>query len=136
NDLKTQWSVEQTGNRFLIRSLNGKYNDEFINVQNNAGYAERGLYPDTFGSLQWTFPAAPSITNTPAITNDRNTNTTTKVFDESNYVTIMNKTTNKYLYEADGKVNYGDLITQNNLTYQWLVEDFNGRKLIKNRATG
>ncbi|SEC80120.1 Ig-like domain-containing protein [Paenibacillus sp. GP183] len=157
NDLKTQWIIEANGPSFLIRSNNGSYNDEYINVKNAEGYAERGLYSNTLPSLQWTAEAAPSVTHTPAVSVDLNRNTATKVFDDSNYVTIRNKSTGKYLYEDDGIVKYRDLKSQNDLnsqkdelnsqkdelnsqnddlTSQWLVSDFNGHKLIKNRATG
>jgi hypothetical protein len=136
NDVKTQWIVEANGPSFLIRSTNGSYNDEYINVKNAAGYAERGLYSNTLPSLQWTAEAAPSVTHTPAVSVDLNRNTATKVFDDSNYVTIRNKSTGKYLFENDGTVIYKDLKSQNNSTSQWLVEDFNGHKLIKNRSTG
>lgn len=127
------WSIEATqgGGRWLIRSQNGTFNDEYINVQNNMGYAERGLYLTSYGSVQWDFAAAPDAFETPDMNGDRNEATSTPVQDDTNFVRISNGSL--YLTEANGTVS---LTADGGAASQWLAQDFNGRKLLKNRATG
>ncbi|MGO4543613.1 S-layer homology domain-containing protein [Paenibacillus sp. 2TAB23] len=132
----SQWSVESTpsGSEYWIRSLNGIYNDELIHVQNNAGYAERGLYPASFGSVQWTFEDAPEQFETPVMGEEKTNDTATPIFDDTGYVRIKAKQ-GGYLYETDGAV-----LTMpsavDSASLHWLLQDFNGRRLLKNKATG
>lgn len=132
------WSLEPTpdGNRWLLRSQNGAFNDEYLNVQNGWGYAERGLYLTSYGSLQWDFLAAPEAFNTPDMNGGRNEITSTPIQDDTNYVRISSASgpSSGYLTEANGAVTLA--ATDGGEASQWLAQDFNGRKLLKNRATG
>ena len=110
------------------------FNDEYVNVQNGVGYPERGLYPNSFGTLQWIFETTTQEAEVPPSNEVRNLNTSTKVFDDSNYVRIYNKASKQYLVEQAGQISLGS--DAQNESAQWLLQDFNGRKLIKNRATG
>jgi hypothetical protein len=131
-----QWVVETTPDRahFLIRSNDGPFADEYLNVQNGAGYAERGLYPFTFGSLQWSFEPAPADFNAPSDAVPKNTDTSTPIFDDPNYVQIS-AGDGKVLYEKSGSALLGSKDAKDQAA-QWLLQDFNGRRLIQNRATG
>ncbi|MBB6729992.1 S-layer homology domain-containing protein [Cohnella zeiphila] len=134
------WSLEPTadGNHWLLRSRNGSYSDEYLNVQNGLGYAERGLYLTSFGSLQWDFAAAPEAFETPDMNGERNEITSTPVQDDTNYVRIASSsddgTAVKYLTEDGGGVSLAASV--GGAASQWLAQDFNGRKLLRNRATG
>jgi hypothetical protein len=136
-----QWSVEHSpgGSNYFIRSLNGSFNDEYLNVQSGAGYAERGLYPSGFGSVQWAFEDAPEIFEAPSWDSNRNTETSTPIQDDTNYIRILSNTGStvgqKVLYENGGKLLLGSTDFQD-ASAQWLVQDFNGRMLLKNRNTG
>ncbi|WP_435169434.1 S-layer homology domain-containing protein [Paenibacillus glycanilyticus] len=50
-------------------------------------------------------------------------------------VRIVNPWNGSYLYEEDGEVKYGE-IALNNASSQWFVEDKDGYKRLRNRATG
>jgi hypothetical protein len=132
-----RWAVESAPDKvnFLIRSLNGSYYDEYLNVQNGAGYAERGLYPNTFGSLQWAFEPATEEYESPSDAVAKITDTSTPVYDDTNYVRIGDPSGKGYLIENSGSVITGKA-SEHDFAAQWLVQDFNGRRLIKNRATG
>ncbi|MGO4345469.1 S-layer homology domain-containing protein [Paenibacillus sp. MCAF9] len=136
-DAFLEWAVESTpsGAEYMIRSLNGKYDDELIHVQNNTGYAERGLYPASFGSVQWTFENAPEQFETPPMGEEKTNDTATPTFDDTNYIRIKEKSGTGYLYENSGKVLSGS-VREDNASSQWLLQDFNGRRLLKNKATG
>lgn len=140
NPAASQWAIEASpdGASAMIRSLDGGYNDEYINVQNGAGYAERGLYPVAFGSLQWQFSAAPDAFETPEGEAPRNEITATPAQPERNEVRIAVQSDSaqapKYLAETNGAVSLTDNGSLNNAI--WLAYDFNGRKLLKNKATG
>jgi len=137
SEAASQWAVESSpsGAEYFIRSQNGKYNDELIHVQNNAGYAERGLYPTSFGSVQWTFENAPNEFETPLMGEEKTNDTATPLFDDTNYVRIKEKSGSGYLYENSSKVLSGS-IRADNASSHWLLQDFNGRRLLKNKATG
>ncbi|MCY9696807.1 S-layer homology domain-containing protein [Paenibacillus alginolyticus] len=131
-----QWVIESNtgGTSYLIRSNHSSFNDEYVNVQNGVGYPERGLYPNSFGTLQWIFETTTQEAQVPPSNEVRNLNTSTKVFDDSNYVRIYNRASKQYLVEQAGQIS---LVSEaQNESAQWLLQDFNGRKLIKNRATG
>ncbi|CAM4030736.1 S-layer-like y domain-containing protein [Cohnella lubricantis] len=132
------WSLEAApdGSHWLVRSLNGSFNDEYINVENGFGYAERGLYLTSFESVQWDFAAAPEAFETPNMDGGRNEITSTPVQDDTNYVRISSAYNGAagYLTEIDGAAALA--ATDGGEASQWLAEDFNGRKLLKNRATG
>jgi hypothetical protein len=134
--LEYQWVIENSpdGVKYLIRSNDGPYSDEYLNVQNGAGYPERGLYPFTLSSLQWTFETAPEQFTTPSDAVLKTTNTSTPIFDDTNSVHISVGDAG-YLYESSGAVLIGNN-NENNQSAQWLLQDYNGRRLIKNRATG
>ncbi|OBZ16033.1 S-layer homology domain-containing protein [Bacillus sp. FJAT-26390] len=136
-DVASRWAVENSasGAEYFIRSLNGKYNDELIHVQNNAGYAERGLYPTSFGTVQWTFENAPEQFETPPMGEAKTNDTATPIFDDTGYVRIKAKTGQRYLYESSGKVLIG-APSADHASSHWLLQDFNGRRLLKNKATG
>ncbi|WP_051235918.1 S-layer homology domain-containing protein [Paenibacillus pinihumi] len=136
-NIASQWAIEKSpsGAEYFIRSLNGKYNDELVHVQNNAGYPERGLYPASFGTVQWTFELAPEQFETPNMGEAKTNDTATPIFSANNYVRIKGKTGAGYLYEGDGKVLIGS-VEENSYSSQWLPQDFNGRMLLKNKATG
>ncbi|MCM3626596.1 S-layer homology domain-containing protein [Paenibacillus glycanilyticus] len=131
---KADWSIEPQGATYLIRSLYGSFDDEYINVQNSAGYAERGLFPASFGTLQWSFENAPEHFTTPVMGDERNEVTGTPIFDDTNFVTISaggNK-----LASSNGNAAVTASSGTGNPSAEWLLQDYNGRKLIKNRATG
>ncbi|WP_138752808.1 S-layer homology domain-containing protein [Paenibacillus sinopodophylli] len=136
SDQASQWAIESTpsGAEYWIRSMNGKYNDELIHVQNNAGYAERGLYPDRFGTVQWTFEAAPEQFETPLMGEEKTNDTATPIFDDTGYVRIKAKH-GGYLYENEGAV-FVRPLASDSTSSQWLLQDFNGRRLLKNKASG
>ncbi|RKP53012.1 hypothetical protein D7Z26_14825 [Cohnella endophytica] len=92
----------------------------FINVQNQDGYAQGNNWAQaTWGSAQWQLedPAPPKVPVIP-------------------YIRIKNNWLQLYLYEDDnGTVRYGNALSSDQYA-QWLVEDVDGVKRIKNRATG
>ncbi|WP_141504484.1 S-layer homology domain-containing protein [Paenibacillus luteus] len=137
HDVASQWAIESSpsGAEYYIRSLNGKYDDELIHVQNNAGYAERGLYPASFGSVQWTMKEAPELFETPNMGEEKTNDTATPIFDDTGYVRIKAKAGSGYLYENAGVVLTGTPSAGSDAS-QWLLQDFNGRRLVKNKATG
>ncbi|CAM3245617.1 S-layer-like y domain-containing protein [Paenibacillus lupini] len=131
---RADWSIESQGSSYLIRSLYGSFDDEYINVQNGAGYAERGLFPSSFGTLQWSFENAPESFTTPVMGEERNEVTSTPIFDDTN--NIMFTLDGKSLAESSGAAIVTASSGTGNPSAEWLLQDYNGRKLIKNRATG
>ncbi|MBJ6361368.1 S-layer homology domain-containing protein [Paenibacillus sp. GCM10012307] len=133
----SQWAVERTpgGAEYFIRSLNGKYNDELIHVENRVGYPERGLYPVSLGTVQWVFELAPEQFEKPAMGEEKTYDTATPSFNANNYVRIKGKKSTDYLYESDGKVQLGK-VSENRESSQWLLQDYNGRRLLRNKASG
>ncbi|HEY4392307.1 MAG TPA: glycosyl hydrolase family 28-related protein, partial [Paenibacillus sp.] len=134
----SSWAVKRVagGDQVLIRSQYGDYDDEFIHVQNNTGYAERGLYPDSWGSVQWELESAPLQFNTPNMDEERNLSTATPVQNDTNVVLIAPQGAGgKVLAEQSGKIKLinGD---DANAASKWILQDFNGRHLIKNTITG
>lgn len=134
----SMWAINRVagGDQVLIRSQYGDYNDEFIHVQNNTGYAERGLYPDSSASVQWELESAPSQFSTPNMDEERNLNTATPVQDDTNVIAIAPQGAGgKMLAEQSGTIQLvsGD---EAHAASRWILQDFNGRHLIKNTATG
>jgi hypothetical protein len=136
-DLESEWAIEAVPGtlEYVIRSLNGYYNDELINVQNNAGYAERGLFPIGYGSVKWGFQYAPEEFDTPDMSEGKVYDTATPIFNDTNYVTIQSKATSQYMYLEDGTLLTGTPV-EGDAGAQWLQQDFNGRKLIRNKESG
>ncbi|MBD3919983.1 S-layer homology domain-containing protein [Paenibacillus sp. PR3] len=139
-DSSSLWAIEPTpdGASSLIRSLNGSYDDEYMNVQNSAGYAERGLYPSSYGSLQWQFETAPTDFDTPSVDAARNDATSTPALPSRNAVRIAVPAAEaadvRYLSEANGAISLSADGT--GVDTQWLAYDYNGRQLLQNKATG
>lgn len=94
--------------------------NSFINVQNQDGFVQGNNWAQgTWGSAQWALedPAPPTAPVVP-------------------YIRIKNNWLQLYLFEdANGVVQYGNVLSSN-LNAQWLVEDHDGVKRIKNRGTG
>ncbi|WP_042166274.1 S-layer homology domain-containing protein [Paenibacillus gorillae] len=131
------WSIENAPAQgsYLVRSLNGSYNDEYLNVQNSAGYVERGLYPDSFGSLQWKLEQAPEQFETPEMGEARNDVTSTPIFSDTHYINIVSKVTGELLVEQNGTVST-QAVNGSSSAAQWLLQEYNGRKLLQNRQSG
>lgn len=137
-DKASRWSVKAPKGQsfYYITSRNGAYNDELIHVQNGTGYAERGLLPSGFGTTRWYLEPAPNAYVTPDQSEYRITDTATPVFDARNDVRLLSAADpDAALYELDGKVVQGKL-DESDTRGHWLMQDFNGRKLYQNRATG
>ncbi|RIX52769.1 hypothetical protein D3P08_12245 [Paenibacillus nanensis] len=137
-DQATHWSVKGSEGQsfYSITSRNGAYNDELIHVQNGTGYAERGLLPSAFGTTRWYLEQAPNAYVTPDQSEYRITDTATPVSSARNDVRLIAASApDAVLYEQDGKVVTGRLDASDTRGH-WLMQDFNGRKLYKNRATG
>lgn len=136
-DPESEWAIEAVPGtmEYVIRSLNGYYKDELINVQNNAGYAERGLFPIGYGSVKWGFEYAPEAFETPDMGEGRRYDTATPIFNDTNGVTIQSKATSQYLYVEGGALLTGTP-AEGDTGAQWLQQDFNGRKLIRNKESG
>ncbi|TXK75160.1 S-layer homology domain-containing protein [Paenibacillus sp. N3.4] len=136
----SQWVIEDisgTG-KFWIRSHNGTFSDEYLNVMNSLGYPERGLYArsgENEKRLQWTFEDASGPFTVPDRTETRYTDTQTPILSENNFIHIKNKLTKQYVREENGQLVTGEL-GEDLSNGQWMLQDYNGRKLIKNRATG
>ncbi|GMK37503.1 hypothetical protein PCCS19_05570 [Paenibacillus sp. CCS19] len=139
-DSSTLWAIEPTadGANALIRSLNGSYDDEYMNVQNSAGYAERGLYPSNFGSLQWHFETAPDDYDAPSVDAARNDATSTPALPSRNIVHIAvpaaGSTAARYLSETNGAISLSE--DGSGAGTQWRTYDYNGRQLLQNTASG
>ncbi|MDQ0091095.1 hypothetical protein J2T12_004521 [Paenibacillus anaericanus] len=133
----SSWSVKRAldGEKITVSSQYAGYDDEFINIQNNTGYAERGLFPDSWGSVQWELQPAPQLFTTPNMQEYRNLNTTTPLQDDTNMVVIsVPGTQDKVLAERGGKIVLADA-SESNISSKWLVQDYNGRYLLKNTST-
>lgn len=133
----SSWKVSLAADyrNYLIRSLYGEYDDELINLRNKTGYAERALLLDSEASAQWTLEAAPAGFNRPA-GEARNSDTSTPVQDDTNLVRIVPQApAGKVLAEKDGRPVYADS-KDLSAKAEWLVQDVNGRKRIKNVQTG
>ncbi|CAH1217177.1 hypothetical protein PAECIP111892_04356 [Paenibacillus auburnensis] len=131
------WKVSLASDykNYMIRSLYGGYDDEWINVKNRTGYAERALLLDSEASAQWTLEAAQQEFNRPA-GEARNRDTSTPVQNDTNIVTIVPQApVGKVLAEQNGQAVYADA-TGNTTQAEWLVQDYNGRKRIMNVQTG
>ncbi|OMF89933.1 S-layer homology domain-containing protein [Paenibacillus sp. FSL R7-0273] len=131
------WKVSLAADyrNYLIRSLYGEYDDELINLSHKTGYAERGLLLDSEASAHWALEAAPAEFNRPA-GEARNSDTSTPAQNDTNIVIIAPQSpAGKVLAERDGQPVYAD---SKDLTAkaEWLVQDVNGRKRIKNVQTG
>ncbi|SFB10387.1 Carbohydrate binding module (family 35) [Cohnella sp. OV330] len=133
-DAAADWSIEASAasaGKWLIRNLAAGYDDEYVHSDNAAGYTERGLVPVSFGTARWSFTAAPAEYETPDDDGTANTDTATPVFDDTAYTRIGSG--GAWLAERGGTI---ALANEGGAAAQWLLQDFNGRKLIKNRASG
>lgn len=142
------WSVEASASaagKWLIRSLAAGFDDEYVNVGGAAGYAERGLVPVTFATARWSFAAAPEAYTTPNEDGDVNNNTGTPVQNDTAYIRIGSgqgawlTETETGSESATGTGAGAVKLTQataEDARAQWLLQDFNGRKLVQNRASG
>lgn len=133
-NLAAGWSVEvssSSAGKWLIRNLAAGYDDEYVHTDNAAGYAERGLVPVSFGTARWSFAAAPADYETPEEGGAANTDTATPVFDDTAYTRIGIGGT--WLADRGGAIS---LANESGAAAQWLLQDFNGRKLLQNRASG
>jgi hypothetical protein len=130
------WAVKLSsdGVSYTIRSLFGEHDDEFVNVENRTGYAERGLLLESSESVHWKLEAAADDFNIPA-GEPRNHDTATPILSDTNTIAIAPKGVNgKVLAEKDGAVVYADP-TDSAAHTQWLLQDFNGRKILLNQAS-
>lgn len=128
-------SLAADAKHYTIRSLYGEYNDEFINVQNKTGYAERALLLDTENSVQWSLEAAPQEFNLPE-GEARNTDTSTPVQNDTNIITIVPQgMEDTVLAEEDGQLVFADA-SASPAQSQWQVQDYNGRSRVMNVQTG
>jgi hypothetical protein len=59
----------------------------------------------------------------------------TLVNSSTEYFKIMNIWNGKYLFEGSGQLKYG-LPSEDDYTYQWELQEYNGNTKIKNRSTG
>ncbi|GGI43762.1 hypothetical protein GCM10008018_03740 [Paenibacillus marchantiophytorum] len=139
----SQWIIEDIAGagKFWIRSNNGAFSDEYLNVVNNAGYPERGLFARNAGGnekkLQWMFEEAKLPFIVPDQSEVRNDNTATPVIDDSNFIRIRNKATHGLIQESQGVLSsVANVDGEASASTQWLLQDYNGHKLLKNRATG
>lgn len=133
-DAAAGWSIEPSASsagKWLIRSLAAGYDDEYVHTDDAAGYAERGLVPVSFGTARWSFAAAPADYETPDDGGAANTDTATPIFDDTAYTRIG--TGGVWLADRGGTI---ALVNESGAAAQWLLQDFNGRKLIQNRASG
>ncbi|MEC0370563.1 S-layer homology domain-containing protein [Paenibacillus chibensis] len=131
------WSVTRSGqgDSVVIRSLFGDADDELVNVQNNAGYAERGLWPASWGSVQWKLETAAEKYTTPSMEEPRNLATSTPVQDDLNQILIRAYDSNQVLAEQGGRLTYVNS-SEPQASAKWLLQDMNGRFLLKNAASG
>lgn len=139
----SDWAIEPAsdGASIVIRSKHGSFNDEYLNVQNGAGYAERGLYPVSYGSVQWQLSAAPDEFEAPTSGVSRNEHTQTPALPDRNYVRIavpaVGSASSEERFVSEGENGVVTLADNGNANAsQWLMYDYNGRRLFSNRATG
>ncbi|CAI6083441.1 S-layer homology domain-containing protein [Cohnella sp. JJ-181] len=128
------WSIEASAasaGQWLIRNLAAGYDDEYVHTDNAAGYAERGLVPVSFGTARWSFVGAPAEFETPEDGGATNTDTATPISDDTAYTRIGSG--GAWLADRGGTIELAD---ESGAAAQWLLQDFNGRKLLKNRASG
>ncbi|MBU5671202.1 S-layer homology domain-containing protein [Paenibacillus brevis] len=135
---RSDWLVERSddGKNVTIRSASSSYNDEYIHLENHLGYAERGLLPTSYGTVQWSLEAAPQDFITPPMAEERNLNTSTPIQNDTNEIYISLKTKpDKVLADQAGRLVYADA-GDTAAAKSWLMQDFNGRHLLKNTTTG
>ncbi|RJE90685.1 hypothetical protein D3P07_00830 [Paenibacillus sp. 1011MAR3C5] len=135
----SQWIVEGApiGDDFMLRSLMPGYSDEYLNTASSLGYPERGLHLISSPSLHWTFETAPAEAVTPEWPEEPQLNAATAIFDDSNYVRLINKATGELLLERGGKaIPAKAAASVDDPQAHWLIQDYNGHKLFKNRASG
>lgn len=134
SDAGAAWAIEEQGTAYMLRSLRDGYDDEYIHVQNGAGYAERGLYPSSFGTLQWTFETASESFEAPEMGEERDEVTGTTILPDTNDVEIA--AGDRKISEQNGKAVAVDRRAEVGDHALWRFEEFNGRKLLRNKATG
>ncbi|MBK1811743.1 carbohydrate-binding protein [Clostridium sp. YIM B02505] len=129
-----QWKIEQspTEGYYNIRSV--EQGNGLINVQDSLGFPQSYLISNDMPSCQWGVETAPSTSVDPSSDSVGEENST-RAFDESNYILIKSLVNGKHLYDNNGKLEY-DKLKGNELNAQWMIEDFNGHKRIRNRETG
>jgi len=135
---QTQWIVEGApiGDVYMLRSNMPGYTDEYLNTNASLGYPERGLHLVTNQSLHWMFEAAPEEGIVPPPDEDDTSNAATAIFNDTNFVRIVNKASGELLMEQEGKVVPVEAaLAGDDERAQWLVQDYNGHKLIKNKST-
>lgn len=136
---KSNWIVEGApiGDVYMIRSNLPGYKDEYLNTNSALGYPERGLQLISDQSLHWIFEAAPAEAVTPPQNDDNAANAVTTIWDDSNFVRIVNKSSGELLLEQGGKLVSSSAASHlDEARAQWLIQDYNGHKLLKNRASG
>lgn len=135
---ESDWLVERSddGKNVTIQSAYSSYNDEYIHLENHLGYAERGLLPASYGTVQWSLEAAPQNFVTPSMGEERNLNTSTPIQNDTNEIYISSTTDpGKMLADQSGRLVYADN-EDASAAMGWLKQDFNGRHLLKNTSTG
>lgn len=137
---KSNWIVEGApiGDAYMIRSNLPGYTDEYLNTISALGYPEHGLQLISDQSLHWIFEAAPAEAVTPPHNEDDAANAVTAILDDSNFVRIVNKSSGELLHEQDGELvaSSSAASLEDEARAQWLLQDYNGHKLLKNKATG
>ena len=136
SDGSSEWAVTtgSDGQNYTIRSMFGEYSDEFVNVENQTGYAERALLLETTSSVRWNLETADKDYVIP-VGEPRNSDTSTPVQDDTNIVSIVPKGMNGYVLAEMG----GQLILagtkEKNAKANWRLQDYNGRKRLMNVDT-
>lgn len=133
---KNRWAVETApaGGYLLLRSEASGHEDEYVHLEDGLGFAQYDLRSVESKGAQWTFEKAPDEAIAPS-GDDGDANGATPALPDSNFIRIAGETDGGLIAEKDGAIARvpGDA---NDLSAQWRMEYYNGRKRFKNRATG
>ncbi|MCD1260331.1 S-layer homology domain-containing protein [Paenibacillus athensensis] len=108
--------------------------DMFVHLSDSFGYAQYDFVSTEAETVSWSLEDAPGMAQVyePQV----NTERSDVVFDDTNTVRVKNNATGTYLLEGDnGALTLGS-VAVDDLHSQWLSQQVNGHKRLKNVATG
>lgn len=105
---------------------------KFVNTNAGLGFAQCTVLSNEKTTAQWSFETPAEASNPVYQVDDLNTST--PVIAGNQYFVLRNKSAEKYLSDNEGTIELNEATSGD--SFLWILEDFNGNKIIKNKATG
>ncbi|MGI6622267.1 MAG: CBM35 domain-containing protein [Acetivibrionales bacterium] len=124
-------SVAPVSNYSIL--ANASSPNRFINTNAGLGFAQCTVLSNEKTTAQWYFEAPSEGAPNPVYQED-DLDTSTPVVSGNQYFALRNKLAGKYISDNEGTVELNEAIDGD--SFMWSLEDFNGNKRIRNKASG